>query len=376
MDALREALAKFGNAWTMEVPRTLLKLYEPLQAQQNQKYGSEIKVEKALKYGPDPRNRIDVYSPASGSSGISGSGAGRPVVVFIHGGGLVAGDNDATPNIYSNIGEKNPPSQTCHIYYVCLPERECVCMCVGERERERERDSDRDRDRKVANGSTGNYFTKNGCVTCLATYRLALQGGHHPDGADDVAGALAWVRANIAGRGGDPSRVVAVGQSAGGYHLFTALTTGRLDAPPGLLRGAVTLSAPFTVGLAEPDRAAAMMDWFRTDRAFEVNGRYGPLALFRQEFFFGSSSPGAGGAPRERLPCELLMFVGEHEADEILEGTWEFVAEYKKRFGKLPILEVLKGHNHVSYCFGLGLEAPEYEKVGKRLLDAIGELTQ
>lgn len=103
MDELREALAKFGNAWNMEVPMTLMKFYEPLQAEQNKKYGSEIKVEKALKYGPDPRNRIDVYSPASGASA-----SGRPVVVFIHGGGLVAGDNDATPNIYSNIGKTCP----------------------------------------------------------------------------------------------------------------------------------------------------------------------------------------------------------------------------------------------------------------------------
>lgn len=224
----------------------------------------------------------------------------------------------------------------------------------------------------------GNYFTKHGCVTCLATYRLALQGGHHPNGAEDVAGALAWVQTNIASRGGDPSKVVAIGQSAGAYHLFTALTTGRLDATspssPPLLRGAISMSAPLTVGLEDPARAAAMMDWFGTDKAFEVNGRYGPLALFRQEFFYGSAA--SGGAPRERLPCELLMLVGEFEADEILEGTWEFVAEHKRRFGKLPILEVLKGHNHVSYGFGLGLEAPEYERVGRRLLDAINEFTQ
>lgn len=337
MDSIREALAKFGNAWTMDVPMTLLKLYEPLQAEQNQKHAGEIKVEKALKYGPHARNRIDVYSPASGASGL-------PVVVFIHGGGLTAGDNDATPNIYANIGEY----------------------------RETQKEETNEYSWLTYTIPAGNYFTKHGCVTCLATYRLALQGGHHPDGADDVAGALRWIQANIASRGGDPSKVVAAGQSAGGYHLFTALATGRLDAP-GLLRGAVAMSAPFTVSVAEPHRAAAMMDWFQTDKPFEVNGRYGPLALFRQEFLHGSSS---GGAPREKLPCELLLLVAEYEADEILEGTWEFVAEYKKRFGKLPILEVLKGHNHVSYGFGLGLEAPEYERVGKRVLDAVKEFTE
>lgn len=308
MEALRETLAGFGNAWNDGVPSALVPLYEPLQAEQNKKYGDAIKVEKANKYGPHERNRIDVYSPAAGAAGL-------PVVVFIHGGGLVRGDNDATPNIYANIG---------------------------------------------------NYFAHRGCVACLATYRLALQGGHHPDGADDVAAALGWVRDHIASRGGDPARVFAMGQSAGGFHLFSALATGRLDG--GLLRGAVLLSAPFTCRVEEPDRIAALLDWFQTDRPFEINGRYGPLALFRQHFL-GTS----GAAPRDGFPCELLLLVGEFEADEILEGTWEFVADYKKRFGKLPILEVMPGHNHVSYSFGLGLDAPEYEKVGQRLLRFVQE---
>lgn len=215
----------------------------------------------------------------------------------------------------------------------------------------------------------GNYFTNNGCITCLATYRLALQGGHHPNGAEDVTAALEWIQANISKYGGDPSKVVVMGQSAGGYHLLTAMLLGYLDKP--LLRAAVTLSAPFTVGVSIPDRAKALMDWFQTDKAFEVNCRYGPLALFRQQYF-GT----ADKAPKEKLPCELLMMVSEYEADEILNGTWEFVAAYKERFGKLPVLEVMKGHNHVSYCMGFGLEDPDYERVGRRLLGFIKESTQ
>lgn len=113
------------------------------------------------------------------------------------------------------------------------------------------------------------------------------------------------------------------------------------------------------------------MSWFQTDKAYEVNARFGPLALFRQEFFGSGQKAG-----REGFPCELLLLVGELEADEILDGTWEFVAAYKQRFGKLPLLEVARGHNHVSYCFGLGLEEPDYERVGKRLLEFVKEFTQ
>lgn len=97
MEAVHEAMAKFGNTFAGETPFILERVFEAVQAEQNKKYGGSIKVDKALKYGPDPRNRVDVYSPAAGATG-------RPVVVYFHGGGLVVGDNDATPNIYANIG--------------------------------------------------------------------------------------------------------------------------------------------------------------------------------------------------------------------------------------------------------------------------------
>ncbi|KAF3767024.1 alpha/beta-hydrolase [Cryphonectria parasitica EP155] len=314
MEAVRETLAKFGKAWTPDVPPALLKVYEPLQAQQNAKYGSDIQTEKALKYGPDDRNRIDVYSPASGTSG-------RPVVVYFHGGGLVGGDNDHTPNIYANIG---------------------------------------------------NYFTKHGCITCLATYRLALKTGHHPNGAEDVQAALQWVQANIQRYGGDPSKVVAMGQSAGGVHLLTALFLGYLDPnPKPLAAGLVSLSGVFTMDDSDPQRVKALASWFRAENTFEVNGRWGPLALFRQQYFGTATTP-----PRGVFPYKLKMLVGEFEADEILDGTFAFVHEHRKRFGRLPLLEVLEGHNHVSYCFGLGLEDPIHEAVGKKLLGYVEEFTQ
>ncbi|KUI64430.1 Pyrethroid hydrolase Ces2a [Cytospora mali] len=317
MDAIREALAMFGNAWNNEVPPTLMKLYEPMQAKQNEKYAGQVKAEKAIKYGPDARNRLDVYTPVN--PGAS-EGSGKPVVVFIHGGGLVGGDNNATPNIHANIG---------------------------------------------------NYFTSKGCITCLVTYRLAFQGGHFPNGAEDVAAALRWVRTNISTYGGDPDRVVALGQSAGGHHLATAVFLGMLDPDPKpLLRGAILLSAALTTDPSHPSRAAVLKEWYNTNDVFEINSRWSPAALFRQQFFGTTTT-----APRQKLPCELLMMIGEVEAEEILEGTFEFVNDYRKRFGKVPLLEVMKGHNHASYTFGLGLDEPEYVAVAERLLTLVKTCT-
>lgn len=97
METVREALAKYGNTWNNEVPPALAKLYGPIQAKFQSKYEGQIKAETAIKYGPDARNRLDVYTPVEADKS---GGSGRPVIVFIHGGGLVAGDN----NMYANIG--------------------------------------------------------------------------------------------------------------------------------------------------------------------------------------------------------------------------------------------------------------------------------
>lgn len=142
---------------------------------------------------------------------------------------------------------------------------------------------------------------------------------------------------------------------------------GYLEEPQ-LLRGVVLLSAPFTT---RSDNDPIMAEWFGcVDRPWEVRGRWSPAALFREKFFGTTSSEGNKG-----FGVPLLLFVGEYEADEILEGTWEFVGDYRKRFGQLPVLEVLRGHNHVSYGFGLGLDDPEYERVGRRLLGFVEEAT-
>lgn len=97
MESIRQTLADYGNTWNNEVPPTLAKLYGPIQAKFQSKYSGQIKAETAIKYGPDARNRLDVYTPVEADKS---GGSGRPVVVFIHGGGLVAGDN----NMYANIG--------------------------------------------------------------------------------------------------------------------------------------------------------------------------------------------------------------------------------------------------------------------------------
>lgn len=77
-------------------------------------------------------------------------------------------------------------------------------------------------------------------------YRLAPK-STYPSGPEDLKAVVAWLRANVASYGGDPSRIYLLGWSAGGGHV--AGYVGFPDfhaAPGGGIAGAIFLSAsPF-----------------------------------------------------------------------------------------------------------------------------------
>ena len=111
------------------------------------------------------RHRLDVYQPTRRAA------APRPVVLFIHGGSW-------------NSGSKN----------------DLIYKAIGRR------------------------LAKNGFVGVVISYRLSPQ-VRVPQQADDCARALAWTVNHIAEYGGDASRIVLMGHSAGGG-LAALLATG------------------------------------------------------------------------------------------------------------------------------------------------------
>lgn len=93
----------------------------------------------------------------------------------------------------------------------------------------------------------GHAFARDGVVLVSINYRLGAEGFSVLDDApanlglvDQVAG-LEWVRDNIAGFGGDPSRVTIFGESAGGNSVLTLLAR---HATSGLFAGAIVQSGP------------------------------------------------------------------------------------------------------------------------------------
>jgi arylformamidase len=145
---------------------------------------SATTVTRDLSYGPDERNRLDVFA----REGI----AKAPVFVFVHGGGFVMGDKhtEGSP-FYSNVGD---------------------------------------------------FAARQGWVGVTMTYRLA-PAHKFPSGAEDLALLVQWLRDNVAQYGGDPGKIVLSGQSAGAAHVASYVAhQGFHVAPSGGIAGAVMMS--------------------------------------------------------------------------------------------------------------------------------------
>ena len=149
---------KMGMPITPEAIVAVREVYAPFH--ETEPY-DEIGVFRDQAYGKHERQRLDVFAP-------DGIAEPRPVVIFVHGGGFVGGDRrTAGTPYYDNVGV---------------------------------------------------WAARNGFVGVTMSYRLAPQ-FKFPAGPDDVAGAVAWVRENIAAHGGDPTAIVLLGQSAGASHV-------------------------------------------------------------------------------------------------------------------------------------------------------------
>jgi acetyl esterase/lipase len=158
---LRKLMAEIGPRWAQDHRRHVevtLDAYAALLAGVS---NEGMKVTRDLAYGEHPRQMLDVFRPQAA--------ARAPVVAFLHGGAFVRGNKRVRPEIYDNV-----------LY----------------------------------------YFARHGLVGVNIGYRLAPE-ATFPDGARDVAQAVAWIEREIAAYGGDPGRIFLFGNSAGGSHVAT-----------------------------------------------------------------------------------------------------------------------------------------------------------
>ena len=252
------------------------------------KPSASVKVTADVAYGSDPRQKLDVYQPA---------GSAEHVLVYIPGGGFVGGDKNLDGVFYVNLG---------------------------------------------------NYFASHGILTIVANYRLAPAHAW-PAGAQDVAGAVAWARANAKSYGGDPTRIVLFGQSAGSTHAATYLfdpsfqPSGQAGVAAGIL-----MSGPYSFqGELRPNLKA----YFGDDPS-----RYAERSPLTH-------------VGKSRTP--LLLSVAEYDPAFLAMPTYELARAVTLRDGKSPSVAYFAGHNHVSTVMSFGTAQDD---VGARVREFIASV--
>ena len=158
----------------------------------------------------------------------------------------------------------------------------------------------------------GLLFARRGYVVFNANYRLAPQ-YPFPAALEDAAAAYAWLAKNAARFGGDPSRIVVAGESAGGNLAVALMLMACYRRPePSAQRVFATGLVPKVVlpacGLlqvSDPERFARQgrVPWYILDRLTEVADSLSPRPGRRR-----------GGHPRDGRPPPPLCILEKSAA--------------------------------------------------------------
>jgi acetyl esterase/lipase len=268
--------------------QNILQATRALYAPLIRKSSGHVKITADVAYGSDPRQKLDVYQPAEPA---------ERVLVYIPGGGFVGGDKNADGVFYVNLG---------------------------------------------------NYFASHGILTVVANYRLA-PAHPWPAGAQDVAGAVAWTRANAKSFGGDPARVVLFGQSAGSTHSANYLFDPSFQpaAEPSVVAG-ILMSGPYSF---QGELAANLKAYFGNDPS-----RYTERSPL--------THVGKGRTP-------LLLSVAEYDPAFLAAPTYELARAVTLRDGKSPKLAYFGGHNHVSTVMSFGTAQDDVGSVVREFINSV-----
>ncbi|MGP1609715.1 MAG: alpha/beta hydrolase, partial [Burkholderiales bacterium] len=164
---------------------------------------NDVAVQRDLKYGAHDRQRLDVFTPASGFE------PSRPVLIFVHGGGFVAGDKQmaGTP-FYDNIAQ---------------------------------------------------WAVRHGCNAVNITYRLAPQ-HQWPSGVEDLHLVIRFIQQDGATHGISARKLFLMGQSAGAAHAASYVAHSARYAPYSHgLSGLILLSGVYDYTLKPGPMEAAYL---------------------------------------------------------------------------------------------------------------------
>jgi para-nitrobenzyl esterase len=169
----------------------------------------------------------------------------------------------------------------------------------------------------------GAAFNRDGVVTVTVSYRLGFDGfGWLPDapvnrGILDWVLALEWVRDNITAFGGNPARVTITGQSAGGGAVMTLLTLPRAR---GLFSAAASISGvPSDIPVEKAQQTTAEL----AERLGVTPDRAGFASVPETDLILAQ---GGGFQPLEEPTADDLIALlrataGQRRLGPIVDGT-------------------------------------------------------
>jgi acetyl esterase/lipase len=287
IENVHRKLDELGDAFNPDVIGENFKLFTPLHERAP---FADVEILRDQRYGSDERHRLDVFKPRSAAAGA------RAVIAFVHGGGFIGGDK-TMPNapFYDNVGV---------------------------------------------------WAVRHGLIGVNVTYRLAPQ-HPWPAGSEDLAAAVGWIRNNIAAQGGDPARIYAMGQSAGGAHVAHFLAHQRFASPARqALAGAILVSGLYDTPTM--DKNPMFKAYFGDDA-----GRYAEQ----------SALPGLAAST-----TPLLVLIAEHDPPDFKRQYLELLRAYLSARNTLPHLAYLPSHGHLSTILSVNTEDTF---VGERILDFV-----
>jgi triacylglycerol lipase len=194
----------------------------------------------------------------------------------------------------------------------------------------------------------GGWAARQGWLGCTATYRLA-PAAPWPAGSEDLAAVVRWLRANAAEHGGDPEKIILVGQSAGAAHVasYVAGCGGFSDAEAPVIAGAIMMSGVYD--LVNSDHSPFEAAYYGTDASR----------------FVAQSS--VAGLARTPLPC--LFTLAENDPENFQRQAALMIAPWVAAKGKWPDFVILKAHNHITPVHMLGGSADEVGPILKDFVD-------
>ena len=238
---------------------------------------ADVTVTRDIRYGPADRNLLDVFT-------ADGAPEGRPVLLFVHGGGFTGG-NKATPGspFYDNVPL---------------------------------------------------WAARNGLVGVNMTYRLAPQ-HPWPAGPEDVGAALRWVADNIATYGGDPSKIVLFGHSAGATHAGTYAAMPQFHGPKGIGIAALILTSGI-YDFSDFPTNEGYQSYFGTDTSL-----------------YAERSP-IGGLGKLTVPS--MVVYAELDPPPFVPQYEKLVAAMADAPGGRPRALMLPQHSHLSLGYAIGTD--------------------